>query len=64
MNDVFFEMTSDEMEILSGGGWKEFWYVLGGCLMVGASPFVAYVNPSAGVGVFSTGLTAIGQGCH
>lgn len=64
LNNGFNEMTFEEMELLTGGGWTEFGYVFGGCLLVGASPFVAYLNVAGGAGVFSLGLTAIGKGCH
>lgn len=64
LRNGFCEMTSEEMEFLTGGGWAQFGYIFGGGLLIAASPYVAYVNVAGGVGVFGMGLAAIGKGCH
>lgn len=70
MNNVlcsdFYDMSVTELMLIEGGSMKQFGYVLGGCVLIGASPFVA-VTPAGvwgSVAVFGLGVSAIGKGSH
>ena len=41
LNSNFSEISYNEMELIEGGGWREFGYAMGGTLLIAGSPIVA-----------------------
>ena len=44
LNSNFSEISYNEMELIEGGGWREFGYAMGGTLLIAGSPIVAPVG--------------------
>ena len=38
LNSNFSEISYNEMELIEGGGWREFGYAMGGTLLIAGSP--------------------------